>query len=289
MTPLAALLALGVPAVTAWWMHGWWSSQRARSRLLGGAGDDPGAAQRAGDAAGVARGAGRAPPVPAVALVAGGAGIVAAATMIGPIAVGLAGVAAVAASIVVRCRRRTEVVAGRRAQLPQALERLAAALRSGSSLPVALGEAGRATPDPLGAELETVARGAAQGQPIAGVLDDWTRDHRDPGTRLAATALVLATVVGAAPARAVDGVASTLRERLELAAERRALASQARTSAVVLSLAPLAFAVLLAMTDAAAARFLLRTTAGWVCLAAGLGLNALGAWWMARLTRGADP
>ncbi|HYZ98327.1 MAG TPA: hypothetical protein VE575_06220, partial [Acidimicrobiales bacterium] len=65
--------------------------------------------------------------------------------------------------------------------------------------------------------------------------------------------------------------------------------SQARTSAVVLSLAPLAFAVLLAMTDAAAARFLLRTTAGWVCLAAGLGLNALGAWWMARLTRGADP
>jgi Flp pilus assembly protein TadB len=57
----------------------------------------------------------------------------------------------------------------------------------------------------------------------------------------------------------------------------------------VLSIAPAAFAVVLGLTDGAAARFLLRTPAGWLCLAVGLGLDAGGAWWMARLTRGASP
>ena len=85
------------------------------------------------------------------------------------------------------------------------------------------------------------------------MLDEWSAAHDDPGTRLAATALVLATVVGSTPARAVDGVAATLRERLDLAAERRALAVQARTSALVLSVAPVGFAALLVVGDTAAA------------------------------------
>jgi Flp pilus assembly protein TadB len=57
----------------------------------------------------------------------------------------------------------------------------------------------------------------------------------------------------------------------------------------VLSIAPAAFAVVLGVSDGAAARFLLRTPSGWLCLAIGLGLDAGGAWWMARLTRGASP
>jgi tight adherence protein B len=226
------------------------------------------------------------PAVPPAALVAGGAGAAVAVLTLGPGAVGLAAVAGAAAPLVVRRHRRARLRARRRSQLPHALERLAGALRSGSSLPVALGEAGRATPAPLGPELSALARGTAQGRPLVQVLDEWAHVHDDPGTRLAATALALATVVGAAPARAVDGVASTLRERLDLDAERRALGSQARTSALVLSAAPLAFALVLGMTDAAAAHFLLRTPAGWACLAAGLGLDALGAVWMARLSRG---
>jgi Flp pilus assembly protein TadB len=39
------------------------------------------------------------------------------------------------------------------------------------------------------------------------------------------------------------------------------------------------------VTDGAAAGFLLGTPAGWVCLVAGAGLDAAGAWWMVRLSR----
>lgn len=227
----------------------------------------------------------RGPRLPAAAILAAAAGVATAGAAAGPaVAAGL--VAAVAAGHArARLRRRAARRHRRDAQLPLALDRLAAALRSGASLPMALDEVGRAVDPPIGPELAGLARGAAHGRPLRRVLDDWSAIHDDPGTRLVATALVLATVVGAAPARAVDGVAATVRERLDLAAERRTLAAQARTSALVLSVAPVGFAALLAAGDTAAAGFLLGTPAGWACLAGGLALDAAGAWWMARLSR----
>jgi tight adherence protein B len=280
MTPLLLPIAVFLSVAIAWSFRGWVSAQRVRSRMADTLGPDGPAAAAAERWA---------TPVPPVAVVAAAAGTAVAALVVGPAVLALAvGGLAVTPSLA-RRHRRAWRLAQRRGQLPPALEELAVALRSGSSLPVALGEAGRATPDPLGPELEALALGAGRGQSMANVLDDWTRRHDDPGTRLAATALILANAVGVASARAVHGVAATLRERLELSAERRALASQARTSAVVLSAAPLLFALLLGVSDGAAGRFLLQSRAGWACLAAGLGLDALGAWWMARLTRGEQP
>jgi tight adherence protein B len=272
-----SLVAASLSVMAAWSLHNWWSSQHARARVantLGSVGT------------GVAAAARRSPAVPPAAVVAGGAGIALAVLALGPGTLAFAAIGLGVTPLLVARHQRARRLVKRRGQLPQALEHLGAALRSGSSLPVALGEAGRATSDPLGPELTALALGASRGQPMAAVLDGWTRRHDDPGTRLAATAMVLATVVGVTPARAVDGVAATLRERLELSAERRALASQARTSAVVLSAAPLLFALLLGISDGAAGRFLLHSRAGWACLAGGVGLDALGAWWMALLTRG---
>jgi tight adherence protein B len=199
--------------------------------------------------------------------------------------------AAVAAGCAARSRLRTTFAArrARATQLPAALDRLSTSLRSGASLPAALAEAAAATPRPLGDELATLARTADRGQSMAELLDAWSATHDDRGTRLAATALFLSTKVGSAPARAVDGVAETLRERIDLAAERRALATQARTSALVLAAAPAAFALLLLTADQAATDFLLHRPVGWACLLAGATLDATGAWWMARLTRGDEP
>ena len=187
-----------------------------------------------------------------------------------------------------RVRAAARAPTGRRS-CPHALDALAASLRSGASLPAALGEAGDALDAPLGPELAGLARAAARGRPVAEVLDEWSIRHGDPATRLAATAMLLATIVGSAPARAVDGVASTVRERLDLAAERRVLGAQARASALVLSAAPVVFTVVLVAGDPSAAHFLLGTPGGWACLAVGLTLDAAGAWWMARLTRGPHP
>jgi tight adherence protein B len=227
--------------------------------------------------------------VPGPAAAAGVAGLVLAAVAAGPATA--AALVAVAAGVAGahRWRSRTATRTRRATQLPHALDALATSLRSGASLPVALDEAGTAIDAPLGPELAALARAAARGRPVRDVLDDWSADHDEPGTRLAATALVLAATVGSTPARAVDGVAATLRERLDLAAERRALGTQARASALVLSAAPVLFALLLMAGDTPAADFLLRTPAGWACLTLGTALDAAGAWWMHHLTRGPTP
>jgi tight adherence protein B len=174
--------------------------------------------------------------------------------------------------------------------LPDALEAIARAVRSGASLRQALEEAAGTTADPVvGGDLRAVVAAADQGEPLVHALDGWT--HRRPlaGVRLTVAALALGATTGGTHARAVDGVAATLRDRLALERELAALSSQARLSAIVIALAPIGFAALAIGSDARTAAFLLRTPAGLACLAGGLALDGLAALWMARLTRSVGP
>lgn len=171
------------------------------------------------------------------------------------------------------------------AALPGAVEAVAAGLRSGASLRQALAEAARATPGSLGDDLAAVTMATERGAGLVAALENWAVHRPLPGVRLVVAALCVGVETGGAAARALDGVAGTLRQRLAAAAEAHALATQARVSAAVIAAAPLAFAVLAAVTDPRSAGFLLRTPSGLVLLSAGLVLDAAGALWMARLTR----
>lgn len=171
------------------------------------------------------------------------------------------------------------------AALPGAVDAVARALRSGASLRLAIAEAASSTPGPLGADLAGVATAIDRGATVVAALEAWGERRPAPGVRLVVSALCLGAETGGALARAVDGVASTLRQRLSARAEARALATQARASAAVLAVAPLAFTAVASLADARTSAFLFRTPTGLLCLAAGLILDAAGALWMARLTR----
>lgn len=171
------------------------------------------------------------------------------------------------------------------AALPSALESVARSLRSGASLVGALAEAADATPLPLAADLGAVVTATRRGVPLADALRRWAGARRLPPVRLVVASLSLGIETGGPQAQAVEGVAATLREQLALAAEIRASTSQARASALVISLAPLVFGVVAAAADPRSAAFLLRTPLGLACLAAGLCLDGVAAVWMARLAR----
>lgn len=177
-----------------------------------------------------------------------------------------------------RSERRLE------AALPDALDALARSLRSGASLRQAVLEVAGTTPGALGDELRRVATEVGDGVPLPDALEAWVARRPLHGVRLTAAALGLGAATGGASARAVDGLAATLRTNVAIAAEVRALSSQARLSAMVIALAPLGFTVLAASADPRAAQFLLRTPAGLLCLVAGLGLDVIGALWMRRLS-----
>lgn len=198
----------------------------------------------------------------------------------------LAGAAVLASPSAVRRLVARRSADRRDAQLPQALERLASSMRGGSSLGQAFATVARSTPEPLGNELRSTAAEVAHGASLATALDRWsTRPTSGSEVWLASAALGLAADAGGEVARSVDRVAATLRERRELRAEVRALATQARASAGVLAAAPLAFTALVSSIEPAAITFLLTSPVGLVCLVGGLALEALGAAWMAHILR----
>jgi tight adherence protein B len=175
------------------------------------------------------------------------------------------------------------------AALPEAVEAMARSLRSGATLSHALAEVGCVTPAPLGEQLGAVCVAVDAGQPLVVALDEWARSAATPSVRLVASAMALSAETGGAAARALDGVAATVRANNAVLGELRAQSSQARLSALVIALAPLAFAALALLTDRDAAGFLLGTPLGLACLLGGVALDAVAAWWMQRIALAAAP
>lgn len=162
----------------------------------------------------------------------------------------------------------------------------ARAVRSGASLAHALAEGADVVADtPLGDAARRLAGRARRGEIDAG-LRELTVDGASEPRRLVHRALRVAVTTGGPAGRLLDGVASSLRDRVALHQEIRALATQARVSAVVIVVAPLVFGLLVTGTDRRVAEFMFATPAGWACVGAGALLDALGAAWMARLVRG---
>jgi tight adherence protein B len=164
------------------------------------------------------------------------------------------------------------------------LEAVARSLRGGQSMVLALREAARSEPDRRpAAALARSARLADAGLGVVAVVDDWVGPEPGPARALAGAALALGAEVGGAQARSLDAAASSLRDRASLEREVRALTSQARASAAVMVLAPLGFAAYSWLTDPRVSQLLVGTPLGWACIAGGLGLDAIGAAWMAHV------
>jgi tight adherence protein B len=173
-------------------------------------------------------------------------------------------------------------------QLPGLLDRLASALRAGRAIGPAFADVARAVPAPLGEEVRPIARTIEQGAPLVDALRGWAESHPTAAdVQLVTAALTVGAGSGGEVARAVDGVTATLRERHQVRAELRALATQAQASAVVLAAAPVAFALLVATIEPGAIVFLLTTPLGLACLTGGVLLDLAGVVWMVRITRSA--
>jgi tight adherence protein B len=182
-----------------------------------------------------------------------------------------------------RERRRRRLTAA----LPAALEQVGAELRGGSTVAEGLA-ALAAAGGPLSPQLRRVCARADLGAGLVPALASWPAEQPGPGVREAAGALAVAASMGGRSAGALEGLAASLRDRLGAVAEARALSAQARLSAVVVGLAPLAYLAFSSVVDRRNVTVLVGTGVGRACLAIGIGLEAIAAWWMRRIVR-VDP
>jgi len=174
-------------------------------------------------------------------------------------------------------RRRT-------AALPALLDQIAHELRGGGTIAGGLATAARGG-GPLAADCQRIVNDTVVGRSLADALATWTQRSPGDGVRAIAGALVLAAATGGQAAAALDGLAAGLRDEAVVAAEARALSTQARLSAAVVALTPLGYLALSAIAGGPEVGFLLHTGLGRMCGAAGLALDGLAAVWMRRIVR----
>jgi tight adherence protein B len=182
-----------------------------------------------------------------------------------------------------RDRRARQVAAA----LPSVIDEVAAELRAGGTVATAVSRLARRG-GPLAADFARVEARVALGARLPDAVALWGRERRALGAPVVAGALVVATTVGGRCADALDGLAASLRERAAVAAEARALSTQARISALVVGGGPIAYLSWTALVDAPAIARLVASPVGRVCLVAGLVLEAVGALWMRRILQGAE-
>ena len=169
--------------------------------------------------------------------------------------------------------------------LVDVLDALAGSLRTGASVATGLAEARAVAPPGVVDELDVVLAEVALGATVVDALRSLARRRPQPGLHQLAAAVALGRRGGGDLARAVEAVAASERQRLAARSEVLAQSAQARLSAVVVAVAPVAFTAVAGAAEPGVGAFLLGRPAGWACLAGGLLLDVVGGAWMVHIAR----
>ena len=193
----------------------------------------------------------------------------------------VAGLVLGGATVAWRCRagRRRPPVDG-----VAIVDALVAPLLAGASVAQAVGQVvERGAGSEVATELAPVAGAIERGAGSQAAFDAWASSLGQPSLLLVADALAVAGSSGGSQARALTGVGDTLRERAALDREIHAAGAQARASAVVLAITPVAFTSVVALLDRRVGAFLLGSPVGIGCLVVGSLADAVGWRWMRHL------
>jgi len=169
------------------------------------------------------------------------------------------------------------------AAAPGVLETAAHHLRSGGTVGGAIEEMARAGASALAPDCRRVVARVRVGVRLSDALAMWARDRPTVEVRSVAGALGIAAAMGGRSAVALDGLAAGLRDRAAVAAELRALSTQATLSATIVGAAPLGFLAFSTAIGGDELHVLTTRPIGRICLATGLALDALAVVWMRRI------
>jgi tight adherence protein B len=170
-------------------------------------------------------------------------------------------------------------------QLADLIEATAVALRSGLSIHQALEVAADEADQPMeglaDALIADIRLGSGLDQALARFADEVGTDD----ARLFVMVMGIHARTGGDLATALNEVLSTIRDRLSIRRDLRALTAQGRLSGAILGAVPLVFFLFLAATSHRELAPVYRSFAGMAMVGAGLALEGLAFLWIRRLLR----
>ncbi|MBC7104482.1 MAG: type II secretion system F family protein [Firmicutes bacterium] len=193
-----------------------------------------------------------------------------------PAAAGLALVGA-AVPFLMLLRARASRLARFEARLPDALALMASGLRAGFPFVQTLDMVRSEIPGPVGREFGRTFREIQLGAQTEEALADLTARVRSAELDLVVTAVLIQREVGGNLAEVLDNIAGTVRDRLRLRREMRALTASGRLSGWVIGLLPLAVGAFILVFNPGYFRVMVDSTGGKVALALAAAGEVLGA------------
>jgi tight adherence protein B len=170
-------------------------------------------------------------------------------------------------------------------QLPNALALQASALRAGQSLARSLRIVEEGTKSPLKDELERMLNHIDLGMPVDEALEQFAARTSSRDLDLWVDAMLVHRQTGGNLANVIESLSTRVSQRMNLRSEIRGLTAQGRLSGMVVAGAPIAFFLMLSIGSREQMEFLYTTAVGWVLLASGLTMNALGLLWIKAILR----
>ncbi|RWA73748.1 type II secretion system F family protein [Mesorhizobium sp.] len=123
-------------------------------------------------------------------------------------------------------------------QLPEALELITRGLKAGHPVPVAIAMVAREMADPIGTEFGVVADEVTYGSDLVSALNNLFERVGHEDLPLFVTAVSIQTSSGGNLREILDGLSSTIRERGKLRRKVRAISTEGRMSAYILTAVP---------------------------------------------------
>ncbi|MEQ1942693.1 type II secretion system F family protein [Mesorhizobium sp. VNQ89] len=123
-------------------------------------------------------------------------------------------------------------------QLPEALELITRSLKAGHPVPVAIGMVSREMPDPIGTEFGVIADEVTYGSDLVSALHNLHERVGHEDLPLFVTAVSIQNSSGGNLREILDGLSMTIRERGKLKRKVRAISTEGRMSAYILTAVP---------------------------------------------------
>ncbi|RJT30352.1 type II secretion system protein F [Mesorhizobium waimense] len=123
-------------------------------------------------------------------------------------------------------------------QLPEALELITRGLKAGHPVPVAIAMVSREMPDPIGTEFGVIADEVTYGSDLVSALNALFDRVGHEDLPLFVTAVSIQTSSGGNLREILDGLSATIRDRGKLRRKVRAISTEGRMSAYILTAVP---------------------------------------------------
>lgn len=194
-----------------------------------------------------------------------------------------AGLAAASLPYVYVRRRRTKRRREFESLLPETIDMIANALKSGFSLESSLSMVSREIPDPVGIEFAIAFEEQNLGVGLTDALSNMEKRVECEDLGLFTTALTIQKKTGGNLVEILEKIGGTIRERFQLKRQVRVYTAQGRLSGFVLVLMPIITAVVLLAINPEYLKVLLVERAGNFLLGGAIIMQVLGIWVIRRI------